>query len=1173
MDEATDGDADLGRPSGQQAAALDRWMSERLRGRRLVVEAGLSESLLEDLQAGVRSLQLRNSTPDIARDYPALFLSYLTTHGVFRYEAGRFWRLEPLGLQHQKIVDDITAALRLLDLESFDRMVDVETSMGGVSRMLAHGGIPRYSLGDFFEVLVGDVGRVDGAAVDLMAFWQSRSSRFTNRDKPIKRFLDYGGAISLDFLDRCIDLVHLTVQSGEVPPADDVGLPEHVVTAFASFIKKQPLNLTQRPTTERLPRPIVRIDPWGGEGPELDLAPVPERYRTARWRVTGAASTACSTIEWQSLPLDRAQRWTVSITETSTVREWTIPGLEGAVPFLAFDAERMTAVNVDRGLASSEVILLVPTTATIEGRTVDGAAVTPEIVEQLPPTSGEWNSFAYRWISLVDVTELIVRYDGSIARVRVRNPASAVQLAGNAVSGTTSEGIAVYADPPALVVPTIAGLAGSAWSLKVTLDGEVQQLTIEDLPTAETGRSLASLLPQDRASRVDLIVRGPLGSDLRESFVVVPGLSVFRPERLILPTDRTTEVEVTAPNCTTTTGAPVEHLRLPVGEDESAVSLSLLDANERPFAIRVAVDKVLWALQPAGKASQRFTTLPVQLPFEDLIDGPPLTLKVRCGDSRPELRLELIDAGQALLQEMERAPSSEASGHWTFHLNAFTDTLRASTSSTHLLRLWVGVMPCTVARIVAPVTAHGLLVKSQVSSDATSVSVEFTDPRPGKDRAVRLWSLARLWTGPVTEPLDEGATSITISRPREELPAGPYLVEVTVDDGWTTPARPTSCASDAVVREDVGSQSDIAAHIDSLGVADPHELIERTLLTSVRDRRLTDTELLVVAPDVIETVTAGFELAANGVRVPQGYLPIQAILRAHPAATAHGFNEFATRYPDRRHLLLGLALSLLARMKPDFDELAPTGEMEGLWHTCPPLAARLDLLDEPSDERSDRLLRFLGWIPSHGRDSVTPDGALTPLELGMPPEVLKSVLAGSSLVPERLLDGGTAQEAQAEWLIANASKDIEVDAWGHPSTAARRWMQQYGQLLHGLGDVPEIGREHVKRRLVDKIGANDEFGWGSLPAVTLAAAFHVLTDDDDRPLAIRALTDAASFAPRLVERDLVLAQVLLPFPQRKPDDVLAAVEDEPTDGAPHFNVEAQPVLRDSIPQDIHDEHP
>jgi hypothetical protein len=804
------------------------------------------------------------------------------------------------------------------------------------------------------------------------------------------------------------------------------------------------------------------------------------------------------------------------------------------VPFLAFDADRMTMVNVERGFTSREVILLVPATATIEGLSADDTPITPEVVEQLPPTSGEWHSFVYRWISLEKLTELTIRYDAEAERIRVRNPASAVQLTGTALSGTTSEGLAVYADPPTLALPTIAGFPNSAWSLKIMLDGEAQQLSIDDLPATDIGRSLAPSLPNDRTTRVDLVVRGPLGSDLRESFVLVPGLSVFRPKRLILPTDRAAEVEVTAPGCTTTEGAPVAHLRLPVGEDESAVSLSLLDSSEAPFALRVAIEKLLWAVQPAGKASQRFTSSPVQVPFEDLIDGVPMTLKVRCGDSRPELRLELIDADQVVLQEAERAASSEVSGHWTFHLSAFTDTLRASASSTHLLRLWVGVMPCTVARIVAPVTARDLAIESKVSDDVTSVAVEFTDPRPGKDRVVRLWSLSRLWTGPITERLDEGATGITVSRPRHVLPAGPYLVEVTVDDGWTTPARPTSCASDSVVRVDVGSQSDLEDYINSLGIEDPYELIERTLLTNVRDRRLTDDELLVVAPDVVETVTAGFELSVNGVRVPSGYLPIQAILRAHPAATAHGFNEFASRYPDRRHLLLGLALSLLARMKPDFDELAPAVEMEGLWQSCPPLAARLDLVDDPSDERHDRLLQFLGWAPSEGRDAVTPDGALLPMVLGMPADALAAVLAGSTLVPERLLDGGTAQEAQAEWLIANASDGVEVDAWGVESTFARRWMQQYRDLLHGLGDVPEIGREFVKRRLVEKVGTEGEFGWGSLPAVTLAAAFHVLTDDDDRTKAIHALTAASSFAPSLVTRDLVLAQVLLPFPEPSP---------------------------------------
>jgi len=216
--------------------------------------------------------------------------------------------------------------------------------------------------------------------------------------------------------------------------------------------------------------------------------------------------------------------------------------------------------------------------------------------------------------------------------------------------------------------------------------------------------------------------------------------------------------------------------------------------------------------------------------------------------------------------------------------------------------------------------------------------------------------------------------------------------------------------------------------------------------------------------------------------------------------------------------------------------------MEGLWQTCPPLAARLDLVDDPTGERHDRLVRFLGCEFNEASDPVTPDDALTQLQLGMDVELLTLILAGSTLVPEGLLDGGTAQEVQAEWLIANASDGREVDNWGNESTLAKRWMRQHDHLIQGLREIPENGRKFVNRRLMDRVGIDGEFGWGSLPAVTLAAAFHVLISDNDWEKAVDALASAALFAPGLVNRDLVLAQVLLSMSAQNQVEVSLAGE-------------------------------
>ena len=67
-----------------------------------------------------------------------------------------------------------------------------ENALRYVGPILAHGGIPRHCLPDYFRLLMRHLKR-SADANDLLASWRTRRTTFVGIDLPVRRFLLYGG--------------------------------------------------------------------------------------------------------------------------------------------------------------------------------------------------------------------------------------------------------------------------------------------------------------------------------------------------------------------------------------------------------------------------------------------------------------------------------------------------------------------------------------------------------------------------------------------------------------------------------------------------------------------------------------------------------------------------------------------------------------------------------------------------------------------------------------------------------------------------------------------------------------------------------------------------------------------------------------------------------------------
>lgn len=201
----------------------------------------------------------------LEQTYPASLAVYLVAIGVFKYQEGNYWSgvvedVELSAANEQALRQFFTRFLEMHHLPSFTELEGHKY----VGSILLHGGIPNYSLNDFFNhilhpaLLNPSLHGVD--AREVISTWLERGSQ-SSVDKPIIRFLRYGEKIAVDFVERCLDMGRYYHDYGRVPGAEEIGLPERVVLAYKAWAQQQ--GKAKQSSKARLVRPSILLDPWG----------------------------------------------------------------------------------------------------------------------------------------------------------------------------------------------------------------------------------------------------------------------------------------------------------------------------------------------------------------------------------------------------------------------------------------------------------------------------------------------------------------------------------------------------------------------------------------------------------------------------------------------------------------------------------------------------------------------------------------------------------------------------------------------------------------------------------------------------------------------------------------------------------------------------------------------
>jgi hypothetical protein len=1107
---------------GPTPYALNRELAGGLRGARLVLELGLDEGRFVAIAEVVGQLAAAGQRPKaIRQSYPALYASYLVFTGVYRYVSGNFWPDVHPGLTGQGYDPgyEFLIAVRSLGLESFDRLVEEERAQPWVTRILAHGGIPRSCLEPFLDLLSRELARGAVDATELLAHWRVNNARLHGLHQPTRRFLLFGGAPAVDLLDRCIELMRERRRHA-IDAAAELGLPRYMAEAIAELPPVTGSGAGGPHRALSVPRPVVRLDPYSGLGPVVVLPAVPTGQADGSWRVDDGQQLNryhASAVTDTPIRLSPASSYAVEFISASEDerRQFTFEAL-GRLPALFLDPDTERLLREPSVLAADDVWVLSPPGVQVQTRQTAASPVSPRRIQDLPTPAGAWAGWSLEHIDLGDAGSVeLVRADKVLARIPVTSARERLRLAGEPVAGvSTSRGAPVYASAPVIEIPAIAGLEDASWQIRLTIGDRDQTWAV----SGEEARAVA-LAPfiDDAVAAVTLRVRGPLGFDLREVFAVVDRLQVRRPTSLVRPGAEPATVAVRA-SVVIDDAEPGEWSRRKLPEPLTSISCTARTEGSPPLDFRVTIARLLWAVVHDGKPAVHPAASVVRVGSEEFDDQLADLIVVTTGIAGSELSLELRAAGR-LAGSVGPVLAGGRDGRWSFDLGPFTDSIRRSSEGRLRFDLIANGLPVHVVDVVAKIEVSRVHAQTRIAGDFVEAILTFDQERLVTGRVARLWPEYRPWAAPAESPIADDETTVRFSG-YDTLAPGPYLAEIAVADGWVRPTRPRDGSATASSIA-LGSREEIEAYLDHLDPADPRTHITWALSGYNTELRPTADELLPIAVDVAHA--AGFALhdVPADADSPPAFRRVAALLRTSDRVLCAGLVDASETGRLDDGTMARVSLRMLENLEPTNEELDPAG-IAALWRASPPIAAALDVPWAAYGAAGERCETFLAWTPDSGAPSAV--GAqvnqffLTRSEPELT-EIRRSILF---TVPG-LLDSDELVDATFEWLL-NLVRADEVEKSG-PVVWFERWCAHFHELTAGDLDPPV--ESLVAEQLKVRRPAPGAFAWGAIPEVVLLAALHYIARTRYRFVAVKALDEALGFAPRLVAHDLVLAIAIM----------------------------------------------
>lgn len=1091
------------RPAYTNALTLERRLRQVLSDVRLVAEVDLEGVDYEHACLAMQELVRRRLNVSIGTLYPATTAFYLVAEGVHRYHGGRYWpELTVKGIDQTWMGPAFIAALKELTLPPFE----LETTGGFkyIAKILFHGGIPRYCAADVLRRLIEELRHGAGDAQEIVTKWRQSKWDLVGIDIPARRFLLHGGDEAVDLIDRIVELVQAGAAGTRLGPAE-FGLPAYLVAEYEA-LNQSDRRLTKR---ARAPRPTLQIDPYSGEGPELDL-PRADTADWFRWNVRSGGGKTVRTFDVthhrsHRLPVDPPGPWTIEVVGRAHRVTHEIRG-PGKLPVLIFDSESGELLRDQERLRADRALAIAPEGFAFRADGAHGADV-PER-EALPPMHGQWSRYR---VLLLDLNAISSLWIGSArptpgmpsaeAVLTVTPPSARPRIHEEPIPDVEGpDGSVVFGSWPTIVVPS--GTSPGRWRYRAVVNGSRHEGVIGDLDRVATGYDLGTIGKGLPLATVDLDILGPLGSDLRSSFAVVEGLAVSMPDRVLGPSEPFDLQLDVATQLRIGGGSPGAPSVVNSTSGREQVAIATL-AGDVTMGIAVSVPRLSWSLRRKGVALP-FNDDRLAIAVDEIGGSDDEAILIRT--VRPtSARLLLVDASGECQSEGP-VTTQGRDGRWAFPLGRLLTTARMSDASR--LQLVVEVerqRRYGIGELLAHHEVADLKVESLVEDSVTLLIVRWKENRAFHGRELRLWSTARPWDPPKVLPIPDSARGLLETVVDDDVPAGAYTAEVAVADGWTAPKRPAGSRLD-VVMVTIGNFADVEARLRLLDAAEPQQYLELLLADRLPSAACLPGSLTTLYPALVLALVDLLE--AGGWRTLDSLVVkrLREVLFEDPDHIPGVIDQLVSDGRLSADTVLQLSILTLT------DALdCPLVDVDGaararLFRDAPVLAMALDKW-LPDEAGMERWRRYLGWAPP---DTSGPSagGPVQPFMLEWKRSRIVALRDALDPSEQGGLDHDGFVIAMLEWL-ANESPSF---------SSTSHWCNAH----HGLNDR-RVRQDPEQAKYLASLDAGTAPHSARFPQFLLAAAFHAVSYGSQSVKACRALLEAVRFAPALVRRSLLIA--------------------------------------------------
>ncbi|WP_327006863.1 hypothetical protein OHA72_06040 [Dactylosporangium sp. NBC_01737] len=1040
----------------------------------------------------------------LLRRYPAIVAMGLARVGAVHYEHGAFWPgvWREAGITYtdqsdqQRWGEQFRTALGRFGLARFPGLPLVN-----VSEILVHAGVPEFCLGDLLALLAKHHARnpgLDARQFMEWAFAPGFQSRLNVVDKPVRRFLEFGGDYAEDFVDRCIDLLVQLAQPAFDP--DGIHLPARVIARATELAQSGLLELgglrRARASAAR-EHPRLLLEPFG-RGLLIWLPAVEDALDgVASWqlRFDGEPQEVMSRSPWPGgrqtapatgIPVNQPVR-EVSVELEDATRRDVISVVDPGDPLLVF-TEDGRRIPSSASITPEPVWLLHPMASEFGDVEVEFNG-RPVVVEEQSAPYG-WDGWRLRKVDLSDVRQLRLGGSAKWRTVQGRRRPR-LMLTHPLVGVATAQDLPVHDTPPTLTLPGEAD--GSVrWTVRIRRPNAAQDLTtqthtVTDDLVVDPWKGIA----RPAVGAFEVTVRGPLGRGLSQTVNLAEGLTVVsEPAARELRASGLTPCRIhprTVHAGLTVTPATID---LSPRESSARIEVSGPDGNQ------------VLAVTPPHMAVRLFS--PGQRPEWSL---------------RP-LRLDIETLGEGELQVRLPAP-------------AFIElVVRVGTADLQTIPPVGGGRPdvarFSLARIIDTVTEHGsarldLMVKGvrmpaatcAPRQLATQIDVDggrlmITAPVVAADLTAGVYQTLAPWRKPFVSAVSADGTTAPL--PDEVVGAGPLLVKLRIEDPWLAEPWPDWPTSDN--RFALDGRPLVVSGSDT-----PETMLSRFLAGEQVD--LADVD---AAQQALHAFTLAKPLRAAGIAVDVRY-GMGRVLARDPASTLRAM--LAARLSPNS-LVAPLVHSGLCALPP-VPYLNPDEEL-ALW-SAGPVAAMLASAHQwrhqaaPTD-LLDRLTTICGDVAADilaGKDDpFAPVGRFEGADqlAVMPPEQLDRLWRAARVVPGGLLDADERLVAARELFDARLHSTVRGVA-----VRADRLLRELRPVINEGGGSRCLAAVRARR-------AGD--GWTALSELSIAFALAARLAGHGHRSAHGFMSThyglysaLARRAPRLTSVDLVLAELLI----------------------------------------------